>query len=128
MIKIILILKKNGIQSPRNNDYHLVREFRSHIQTLQSEVHFLREELKEKSILLRSLIITNNNQRDKCSEKTPKNPVLNFPSKDNSNDIKEQVPSMKDGVTLFYIDGAAIKSDNTEKEKQLKKKIRLNKK
>ena len=91
-------------------------------------MHFLREELKEKSILLRSLIITNNNQRDKCSEKTPKNPVLNFPSKDNSNDIKEQVPSMKDGVTLFYIDGAAIKSDNTEKEKQLKKKIRLNKK
>ena len=26
--------KKNGIQSPRNSDYDLIRELRSHIQTL----------------------------------------------------------------------------------------------
>ena len=62
-------IKKNGIQSPQNSDYDLIRELRSHIQTLQSEVHFLREELKEKSVLLRSLIITSNNQRNKSSEK-----------------------------------------------------------
>ena len=111
-------IKKNGIQSPRNNEYDLIRELRSHIQTLQSEVHFLREELKEKSVLLRSLIITSNNQRNKSSEKIPENPVPNFPSKDNSNNIKEQVPPKKDGITDFCIDGTAIKSDNTEKENQ----------
>ena len=48
-------IKKNGVQSLRNNDYDLIKEFRSHILTLQSEVQFLREELKEKSVLLRSL-------------------------------------------------------------------------
>ena len=42
-----------------------------------SEVHFLREELKEKSVSIRSLIITINNQRNKSSEKTPENPVPN---------------------------------------------------
>ena len=59
------IKKKNGIQSPQNSDYDLNRELRSHIQTLQSDVHFSREELKEKSVLLRSLIITSNNQKKK---------------------------------------------------------------
>ena len=83
-------------------------------------MHFLREELKEKSVLLRSLIITNNNQRNKSSEKTPENPVLNFPSKKRS--IKEHVPPIKDDVTDFCIDGTATKSDNTEKEKQFEKK------
>ena len=86
-------------------------------------MHFLREELKEKSVLLQSLIITSNNQRNKTSEKISENPVPNFPSKDNSNDIKEQVPPIKDNVTDFCIDGKAIKSDNTEKENQFKKKI-----
>ena len=81
-------------------------------------MHFLREELKEKSVLLRSLIITSNNQRNKSSEKIPENSVPNFPSKDNSNNIKEQVPPKKDGITDFCIDGTAIKSDNTEKENQ----------
>ena len=118
LIRIILILKKNEIQSPRNNDYDLIRELRSHIQTLQREVHFLREELKEKSVLLRLLIITSNNQRNKSSEKTHENPVPNSPSKDNSNDIKEQLPPIKDDVTDFCIDSTAIKSDNTEKGKQ----------
>ena len=65
LIRTILVLRKNGIQSPQNSDYDLNRELRSHIQTLQSEVHFLREELKEKSVLLRSLIITSNNQKQK---------------------------------------------------------------
>ena len=67
-------IKKNEIQSPRNNDYDLIKELRSHIQTLQREVHFLREELKEKSVLLRSLMITSNKQRNKSSEKTHENP------------------------------------------------------
>ena len=115
-------IKKNGIQSPQNSDYDLIRELRSHIQTLQSEVHFLREELKEKSVLLRSLIITSNNQRNKSSEKSPENLVPNFPSKENGNFIKEHVPPIKDDITDFCIDGTAIKSDNTEKEKQFEKK------
>ena len=86
-------------------------------------MHFLREELKEKSVLLRSLIITSNNQRNKSSEKIPKNPIPNFPSKDNSNDIKEQVPPIKDDVTDFCVDGTAIKSDNVDKKNHFKKKI-----
>ena len=81
-------------------------------------MHFLREELKEKSVLLQSLIITSNNQRNKSSEKTPENPVSNFSSNDDGKDIKEQVPPIKDDVTDFCIDGTAIKSDNTEKENQ----------
>ena len=85
-------------------------------------MHFLREELKEKSVLLRSLIITSNNQRNKSSEKTPENPVPNFSSKENSNFIKENVPPIKDDVTDFCIDGTATKSNNTEKEKQFEKK------
>lgn len=43
LITIILILK-NGIQNPWNNDYDILGELSSHIQTLQSEVPFLREE------------------------------------------------------------------------------------
>ena len=101
---------------------------RSHIQTLQSEMHILREELKEKSVLLRSLIITSNNQRNKSSEKTPEYLVPNFPSKENSNYIKEHVPPIKDDVTDFCRDGTATKSDNTGKEKQFEKKISINKK
>ena len=85
-------------------------------------MRFLREELKEKSVLLRSLIITSNNQRNKSSEKTTENLVHNFPSKENSNFIKEHVPPIKDDVTDFCIDGTATKSDNTEKEKQFEKK------
>ena len=85
-------------------------------------MHFLREELKEKSVLLRSLIITCNNQRNKSPEKTPKNLDPNFPSKENSNNIKEHVPRIKDDVTDFCIDDTATKSDNTEKEKQFEKK------
>ena len=85
-------------------------------------MHFLREELKEKSVLLRSLIITSNNQRNKSSEKSPENLVPNFPSKENGNFIKEHVPPIKDDITDFCIDGTAIKSDNTEKEKQFEKK------
>ena len=104
-------------------EYDLIRELRSHIQTLQSEVHFLREELKEKSVLLRSLIITSNNQRNKRSEKTPENPLPNFPSKDDSNNIKKQVPPIKDDITDFCVEGTAIKCDNTKKENQFKKKI-----
>ena len=115
-------IKKNGIQSPQNSNYDLIRELRSHIQTLQSEVHFLREELKEKSVLLRSLITTSNSQRNKSSEKTPENPLPNFPSKENSNFIKEYVPPIKVDVTDFCIDGTVTKSDNTEKEKQFEKK------
>ena len=121
-------IKKNGIQSPRNNDYDVIREPSSYIQTPQSEVHFLREELKEKSVLLRSLIITSNNQRNKSSEKTPENPVSNFSSNDDGKDIKEQVLPIKDDVTDFCIDGTAIKSNNTEKENQFKKKDQLKQK
>ena len=55
--KSITNIKKSGIQNTRNNDYDLIRELRSHIQTLQSEVHFLREELKRKICL--ALIINN---------------------------------------------------------------------
>ena len=91
-------------------------------------MHFLREELKEKSVLLRSLLITSNNQRNKSPEKTPENPGPNFPSKENSNNIKEHVPRIKDDVTDFCIDDTATKSDNTEKEKRFEKKISLNKK
>ena len=79
-------------------------------------MHFLREELKEKSVLLRSLIITSNNQRNKSSEKTSENLVPNFPSKTNSDHLKEHLPPIKDDVTDFCIDGTATKSDNTEKE------------
>ena len=41
--------------------------------------HLLREELKEKSVLLRSIIISSNNQRNKCSDKTPENPTPYLP-------------------------------------------------
>ena len=59
------------------------------------------------SILLLSLIITSNNQSNKTSEKAPENQVPNFPSKENSNDIKEHVPPLKYDVTDFCIDGKA---------------------
>ena len=72
--------------------------------------------------MLRSLIITSNIQRNESSEKTPENLVPNFPSKENSNYIKEHVPPIKDDVTDFCRDGTATKSDNTEKEKQFEKK------
>ena len=71
--------------------------------------------------MLRSLITTSNSQRNKSSEKTPENPLPNFPSKENSNFIKEHVPLTKDDVTDFCIDGTVTKSDNTEKEKQFEK-------
>ena len=67
-------IKKIEIQNPRNSGYDLIRELRQHIQTLQSEVHFLREELKEKSVLLRSLIIASNNKRNKKFRKNTRKP------------------------------------------------------
>ena len=84
LITIILVLKK----CPRNNDYDLIRELRSYIQTLQIEVHFLREEIKKESVLLRSSIITNNNQRNKTSDKTTENPTRILPLKENNSDTK----------------------------------------
>ena len=39
----------------------MITELRSHFQTLESKVNFLREELKEKSVLLKSLIIDKQN-------------------------------------------------------------------
>ena len=94
---------------------HLIRELRSHIQTLQSEVYILGEELKEKSV--RSLIITNNNQRNKTSDQIPKNPTTIFPSKENNSDNKEYVSPIEDEVTDFCIDDTGIKRDATEKNK-----------
>ena len=61
-------------------------------------MHFLREELQEKSVLLGSLIITNNNQKYKTSDKTPENPTPTLQSKENNSDTKEFVPSTKDDV------------------------------
>ena len=63
------------------------------------------------------MLRSSNNQRNKSSDKTPENLVPTSPSKENSNDIKEHVPPIKDDVNDFCIDGTAIKSDNTEKEK-----------
>ena len=45
----------------------VITELRAHIQTLESEVYFLREELKEKSFLLRSLI-TDKHNANICSK------------------------------------------------------------
>ena len=45
----------------------VITEFHAHIQTLESEVYFLREELKEKSFLLRSLI-TDKHNANICSK------------------------------------------------------------
>ena len=42
--------------------------------------------------------------------------------KENSNDIKERAPPIKEDVTDFCIDGIATKSDNTEKGNQFEKK------
>ena len=39
--------------------------------------------------------------------------------------MKEHVPPIKDDVIDFWIDGTAIKNDNTEKEKLFKKKVSL---
>ena len=117
LITITLILKKNGIQSLRNNKYDLIRELRSHIQIFQNEVHFLREELKEKLVFLQSLIIANNNQKNNTSNKTPENLIPTFPSKENNSDTKELVPPIKDGVIDFCIDDAAIKIDTNENKR-----------
>ena len=116
LIRITPILK-NGIQSPLNNDYDLVKELRSHIQTFQSEVHFLSEELKEKSVLLRLLINTNNNQRNIISDKTPENSNPTFPSKENNSETKKYASLLKDDVIDFCIDDTTIKSDATGKNK-----------
>ena len=84
----ILTEIKNDLDKNNTSDYDLIRTLRSHLQTLQSEVLFLRKELKEKSVLLRSLIITSTDQRNKSSEKIPENLLPNFPSKEKSNFIR----------------------------------------
>ena len=45
---------------------NVIMEIREHIQILESEVYFLQEELKEKSFLLKSLIIAKQNANN-CS-------------------------------------------------------------
>ena len=42
----------------------MITELRDHIQTLEKEVYFLREKLKEKSFLLRSLITAKQNAKN----------------------------------------------------------------
>ena len=90
----------------------------------------LRQKLKEKSGLLRSLVIINNNQRNKTSDETPKNPTPTFPSKNNNSDTKEHAPAIKDGIINFCINDTTSKSDTIEKNEVVSriKKISLNKK
>ena len=61
----------------------VIMKIRANIQTLHSEVYFLREELKEKSFLLRSLITAKQNANN-CStlpttleKSTPSSSIIN---------------------------------------------------
>ena len=88
---------------------------KSHIAKIEncidqkSDQAALKDELKENSVLLRSLMITSNNQRNKSSDKTPENLIPNFSSKKNNDDTKEQVPLIKHDVIDFCINDTAIK-------------------
>ena len=69
----------------------LITELHAHIQTLESEVYFLREELKEKSFLLRSLI-TDKHNTNICS-KLPT--TLEKPMSLSPISINQTIPSNK---------------------------------
>ena len=68
-------------------------------------MHFLREELKEKSVLLRSIIISSNSQRNKSSDKTPENPTPTFPSKENNDTKEHALPQKMTSSTSAYLIG-----------------------
>ena len=89
---------------------------------LSREVQFLREELKEKSVLLQLLIITTNKQRNKSSDKTPKNLTPTFPSNEH-NDTKEHATLINGDVIDFSINDIAIKKDTTEKNSFTKRSV-----
>ena len=65
--------------------------------------------------LLRSLIIINNSQRHKTSDRAPENPTLTFQSKEIKSDTKAHVPPKQDHANDFCIDDATIKSYNIHK-------------
>ena len=69
----------------------MITELRAHIETLESEIYFLREELKEKSFLMRSLI-TDKQNANICS-KLPTTPEKSTSSSPISK--KQILPSNK---------------------------------
>ena len=69
----------------------VITELHAHIQTLESEVYFLREELKEKSFLLRSLITDKHNA--KICSKLPT--TLEKPMSLSPISLKQTIPSNK---------------------------------
>ena len=76
----------------------MVTEHRAHIQTLVSAVNFLREELKEKSVLLRSLIIDKQN-----ANSCPKLPTTSETST-SSNSITKTQALTTNKIIDFHID------------------------
>ena len=116
LIRIILILKKMKSKVLETTIINLLESLDHTSNTSEYRA------LLPKSVLLWSIAITSNNQGNKSSGKTLKSSVPTFSSKQNSNDIKEHVPPIKDDFIDFCIDGTAIKSDNTENKSSFKKR------
>ena len=76
----------------------MITELRSYFQTLESKVNFLREELKEKSVLLKSLIIDKQN-----ANSCPKLPTTSETST-SSNSITKTQALTTNKIIDFHID------------------------
>ena len=92
----------------------MATELRAHIQTLESEVHFLREELKEKSVLLRSLIIDKQN-----ANSCPKLPATPENSTSSTPITKKQVLTTNKNID-FHIDNG-LKNKHISEVNKVKK-------
>ena len=76
----------------------MITELRSYFQALESKVNFLREELKEKSVLLKSLIIDKQN-----ANSCPKLPTTSETST-SSNSITKTQALTTNKIIDFHID------------------------
>ena len=85
---------------------------KSHIETLESEVYFLRDELREKNVIIKSLM-TSVFWSSKTSQHTkpPNDAYSNLGNKKNNKSVLNEPPE-KDPTVDFHVEGNSLLNQN----------------
>ena len=85
---------------------------KSHIETLESEVYLLRDELRKKNVIIKSLM-TSNFWSSKTSQHTkpPNDTYSNLGNNKNNKSVLNEPPE-KDPTVDFYVEGNNILNQN----------------
>ena len=85
---------------------------KSHIETLESEVYFLRDELREKNVIIKSLTISNFwSSKTSQHTKPPNDAYWNLGNNKNNKSVLSEPPE-KDPTVDFHVEGNNILNQN----------------